>query len=131
MCYSLIAFSTNTTTGVQMLLFYMIIYMISGLVIWSIFLFLRIKKNNSSTKYNKELGDFVLLKKSNPTMSFALLLTMFSIAGIPPMIGFIAKMNVFLSLVGSRFYFLALIISIFFQCYFNFLLYKINKNFIF
>ena len=55
----------------------------------------------------KIIWDLALLKKSNSMM--------FSIAGIPPMIGFIAKMNVFLSLVGSRFYFVALIISILFS----------------
>ena len=80
MGYSLIAFSTSNYIGVQMVLFYM---MISGLSIWSIFLLLKLKKNSAFAKYNKELGDFVLLKKSNPTMSFALLLTMFSIAGNP------------------------------------------------
>ena len=113
MGYSLIAFSTCTVLGIQALLFHMIIYMISGLSIWSIFLFLRLKRHNSIGKYNKELGDFVLLKKSNPTMAFALALTMFSIAGIPPMVGFLAKMNIFLSIVGITFYFVALVSIVF------------------
>jgi len=113
MGYSLIAFSTSTYMGVQMLIFYMVIYMMSGLAIWSIFLLLKIKKNKSLAKYNKELGDFALLKKSNPAMSFALSLTMFSIAGIPPMIGFIAKMSIFLSVVGVSFYFISLISILF------------------
>ena len=113
MGYSLIAFSTSTYMGIQMLLFYMIIYMISGLAIWSIFLLLKLKKNNSLGKYNKELGDLALLKKSNPTMAFALALTMFSIAGIPPMVGFLAKMSVFLSVIGITFYFVALISILF------------------
>lgn len=34
---------------------------------------------------------------------------MFSIAGIPPVIGFLAKMGVFLSVVGISFYLVALI----------------------
>ena len=113
MGYALIAFSTSTYLGVQMLLFYIVIYMISGLSIWSIFLFLKLKKHNFIGKYNKELGDFALLKRSNPTMAFALALTMFSIAGIPPMVGFLAKMSVFLSVVGITFYFMALVSIIF------------------
>ena len=113
MGYSLIAFSTSTYIGIQMLLFYMVIYMLSGLSIWSIFLLLKLKSNKSPTKYNKELGDFALLKKANPTISFSLALVMFSIAGIPPMVGFIAKMSVFLSVVGITFYIIALLSIIF------------------
>ena len=113
MGYALIAFSTGTFMGVQMLIFYMIIYMISGLCVWSIFLLLKLKKKSSINKYNKELGDLVLLKKSNSAIAFALSLTMFSIAGIPPMIGFISKMSIFLSVVGITFYFVALISILF------------------
>jgi NADH-quinone oxidoreductase subunit N len=107
MGYTLIAFSTSHYLGVQMVMFYLIIYMLSGLCIWSVFLFLRLKTKNLN-KYNKELLDLALLKKSNSTLAFALSLTMFSIAGIPPMIGFIAKMNVFLTVLGTSLYFAAL-----------------------
>jgi NADH-quinone oxidoreductase subunit N len=109
MGYILIALGTTANMGIQMLLFYMIIYMISGLCIWSIFLFLRVKQKNLTLKYNKELGDFVLLRKSNSALAFALSITMFSIAGIPPMIGFLAKLSVFLPLIWFSSYFIALI----------------------
>jgi len=89
MGYVLIAFSTSTVISIQMLLFYMFIYMISGLCFWYIILLLRLKKKNLESKYNKELSDLVLLKKSNKALAICLSLTMFSIAGIPPMIGFL------------------------------------------
>lgn len=108
MGYALIAFSTSTFIGVQMFLFYMLIYMVSGLSIWYVILLLRLKKKNFENKYNKELSDLALLKKSNAPLAFSLSLTMFSIAGIPPLVGFLAKMNVFLSVVGISFYFIAL-----------------------
>jgi NADH:ubiquinone oxidoreductase subunit 2 (subunit N) len=47
---------------------------------------------------------------------------MFSIAGIPPMIGFLAKAGIFLSVVGISFYLVALI-SIVFSVVSTFLLY--------
>lgn len=109
MGYALIAFSTSTFEGIQMLLFYMFIYMISGLSFWYIFMLLRLKKKYVENKYNKELSDLALLKKSNKALAFSLALTMFSIAGIPPLVGFLAKMSVFLSVVGISFYFVALI----------------------
>lgn len=108
MGYSLLAFSTTTLLGIQMLLFYMIVYMISSLAIWYIVLLLRVKKKRNENKYNKELGDLALLRLSNPTLALFLSLVMFSIAGIPPMIGFLAKMNVFLTVVGVSFYFIGL-----------------------
>jgi NADH-quinone oxidoreductase subunit N len=108
MGYALIAFSTSTFIGIQMFLFYMFIYMVSGLSIWYIILLLRLKKKNFENKYNKELSDLALLRKSNAALAFSLSLTMFSIAGIPPLVGFLAKMNVFLSVVGISFYFVAL-----------------------
>jgi len=89
MGYILIAFSTSTVLSIQMLLFYMFIYMISGFCFWYIILLLRLKKKNIKSKYNKELSDLVLLKKSNKALAISLSLTMFSIAGIPPMVGFL------------------------------------------
>lgn len=108
MGYALIAFSTSTFIGIQMFLFYMFIYMVSGLSIWYVILLLRLKKKFFENKYNKELSDLALLKKSNGALAFSLSLTMFSIAGIPPLVGFLAKMTVFLSVVGISFYFIAL-----------------------
>lgn len=108
MGYALIAFSTSTFIGIQMFLFYMLIYMVSGLCIWYIILLLRLKKKSFENKYNKELSDLALLRKSNTALAFSLSLTMFSIAGIPPLVGFLAKMSVFLSVVGISFYFIAL-----------------------
>jgi len=109
MGYSLIAFSTGTCAGIQMLLFYFIIYTISGLSIWYVFLLIRLKNKYLKSKHSKELSDLVLLKKSNSGIAFAFALTMFSIAGIPPVIGFLAKINIFLFVVGISFYYLALI----------------------
>jgi NADH-quinone oxidoreductase subunit N len=113
MGYSLLAFSTSTYMGIQTLVFYIVIYMISGLSIWFIFLLLKLKKKNSFLKYSKELGDLVLLKKSNSTMAFAIALTMFSVAGTPPMVGFLAKTGIFLSTIGITFYFASLISILF------------------
>lgn len=104
MGYALLALGTGSNTGIEMLFFHLIIYMTSGLCTWSILLFLRVKNKNFSNKYNKELSDLALLQKSNPALAFAFALTMFSIAGIPPMIGFLAKMGIFLSVIQDTFY---------------------------
>ena len=113
MGYGVIALGTTTNVGIQMLFFHLVIYMISGLCTWSILLFLRLKTKRATNKYNKELCDLALLRKSNPALAFALALTMFSIAGIPPMIGFLAKMGVFLSVISSHFILFAVASAVF------------------
>jgi len=113
MGYILIAFSTVSYIGIQMLFFYLILYIVAGLCTWSIVLFLRLKKKGLGNKYNKELGDLVLLRRSNPALAFSFALTMFSIAGIPPMVGFLAKMSVFLSVIGISFYIVGLLSILF------------------
>jgi NADH-quinone oxidoreductase subunit N len=104
MGYALVALGTFSNTAIQMLFFHLIIYMISGLCTWSIILLLRLKTKKNDSKYSKELGDIALLRKSNPAIAFALSLTMFSIAGIPPLIGFLPKMFIFLSALMMGYY---------------------------
>ena len=108
MGYILFAFSTATYIGIQMLLFYFYLYMISGLCVWYILLLLRLKKKHLENKYSKELSDLVLLKKANIGLAIFLSITMFSIAGIPPIVGFLSKINIFLSVIVISFYSIAL-----------------------
>lgn len=103
MGYSLVAFSTGTFEGIQLLFCYLIVYMCSGTCLWSIFLLTRLKYKFVK-KQNKDITDFVLLKKSNKMLALFLTILLFSIAGFPPMVGFIAKIGVFLvSLEASMF----------------------------
>lgn len=105
----LISFSTGNFEGIKAIFYYFIIYILSGLAVWSIFLLMRIKKKNSFEKHNKDLGDFSLLKESNSILSYASVVTIFTVAGIPPTVGFLAKINIFLSLTTASMYFIALI----------------------
>lgn len=107
--YLLLSLSTNTLEGVQLMLYYLIIFMVAGLCFWSIFLIVKRKQNFYFEKHNKELGDFVLLKNSNPLLCFIFAITLFSIAGIPPVVGFLAKVGIFLTIIQSSAYLVALI----------------------
>jgi NADH-quinone oxidoreductase subunit N len=108
MGYTLVAFGTYTFEGLQMFIFYLIIYLISSISIWSILIILRPNTKVLRQKQNKELGDFVLLKNSNIVLVFAFALAMFSIAGIPPMVGFLAKIGIFFTLIGTSYYTIAI-----------------------
>lgn len=106
MGYLLIAFASESFEGFQMLFCYLIVYTGSGLCIWSVFMLTQLKKVDKK-KQNKDLGDFTLLRKSNSMLAIILMTALFSIAGLPPMIGFVAKLNVFLIAVEKTMYFLA------------------------
>ena len=69
----------------------------------------RVNQKDYNKKFNKELGDLALLRDSNPAFALALALTIFSIAGIPPLIGFFAKIGIFLSVLYAQYYFVALL----------------------
>ena len=102
MGYALLAFNSSIKfLGIEMLFFYLVIYILAGLCTWFIILSLTLKNKSNINKYNKELGDLVLLHKSNSALAIAFALTMFSIAGIPPMIGFLAKMGVFFIVIRN------------------------------
>ena len=107
--YLLLSFSTGNIEGLQMMFYYLSIYMISGLTFWAVYLFLINKDDIYFNKNNKELGDLVLLKESNPMLAFILTMTLFSIAGIPPLVGFLIKLGVFSVVVKSSAYLISLV----------------------
>ena len=110
MGYALLAFSAGSGFGAEMLLFYLIIYMLSGLAMWFVILATHIYQKRYIDKISKELGDLALLRKSNPALALSLTVTMFSIAGIPPLVGFFAKIGIFLSVLHAKYYFVALFV---------------------
>jgi len=72
-------------------------------------LFLTNKNDAYFNKNNKELGDLVLLKESNPMLAFVSAMALFSLAGIPPLVGFLIKLGVFSVVVKSSAYLIALV----------------------
>jgi NADH:ubiquinone oxidoreductase subunit 2 (subunit N) len=107
--YLLLSFSTGNVEGILMMFYYLAIYMISGLSFWAVYLFLIKKRDIYYNKNNKELGDLILLKESNPMLAFILAMTLFSLAGIPPLVGFLIKVGVFSVAIKSSAYLVSVI----------------------
>ena len=99
--FLLLAFSTGTILGVQSLLFYLIIYTVMMLNIWSIIISLEIRnKSDGQVKYINDLQGLV---KSNPLLTYTLAINMFSMAGVPPLAGFLAKFYLLFGALESSF----------------------------
>lgn len=111
--YLLLSFSTCTFDGMQMLFYYLIIFMITGLCFWSSYMLIKQKNAGYDNKHNKELGDLTLLKSSNPALALIMAITLFSMAGIPPMVGFLAKIGIFSVTMKSSAYIIALVSILF------------------
>jgi len=107
--YLLLSFSTGNVEGIQMMFYYLAIYMISGLNFWAVYLFLIQKRDLYYNKNNKELGDLTLLKESNPMLAIILAMVLFSLAGIPPLVGFLIKLGVFSVVVKSSTYLVSVV----------------------
>jgi NADH:ubiquinone oxidoreductase subunit 2 (subunit N) len=64
---------------------------------------LRIFNKNKKPFFISELNGLGI---SNPLLAFTLTIIIFSIAGTPPLAGFIAKLNIFFATIESSFYIL-------------------------
>lgn len=109
MGFVLLAFSVGSFEGVQIKFYYLIVYMLTSLCVWGIILNLKLKKKMYFEKQNRDLGDLALLQESNKVIAQNLAITLFSMAGLPPMVGFLAKMAVFKALAGVSIYFFSVI----------------------
>ena len=104
MGYILAGLSTGTTSGTQSALLYLTIYLIMNLGMFG-FIFMMKRENI----YYENINDLSGLSKNSPLLSLGFLIILFSLAGIPPLAGFFAKFYVFMSVIQSEMYFLALI----------------------
>jgi len=109
MGFVLLAFSVGGFEGIQVKFYYLIVYMLASISFWSLILNMQLKKNNYLDKQNRDLGDLVLLQESNSIIAQGLGITLFSLAGLPPMVGFLAKMGVFAALSGISIYYFSVI----------------------
>jgi len=102
--YALAGISTGTVTGYSSSIAYISIYVIMNLGVFGcIFL---MKKDG---KYCEDINDLAGISKQNPLLAISFLIIMFSLAGIPPLAGFFAKFYVFISVIESGMYTLAIV----------------------
>ncbi|MBT4804410.1 MAG: NADH-quinone oxidoreductase subunit N [Legionellales bacterium] len=90
MGYMLLGVATADSYGYSASLFYIIVYIIANLAIFGVMLSMHNKKC-----YPSNIDDLSGLNKASPLFSLLLLVTLFSMAGVPPIVGFMAKMWVF------------------------------------
>lgn len=108
MGYFLLAVACDTPRGFGSAMFYMITYTLMTLVGFGMLILF------SKAGYEVEqLDDLKGLNRRNPWMAFVMLMVMFSMAGIPPFVGFMAKIGVLEALIGAGWTVLAVVAILF------------------
>ena len=103
MGYALAGLSTGTNYGIQSSITYISIYLVMNLALFSCLFMMKIQN-----KYFENIEDLSGISKNHPLLSFAFLIILFSLAGIPPLAGFFAKFYIFMAVIEQSMYFLAI-----------------------
>ena len=102
--YALIGLAAASPEGARGLLYYLLIYMVMNLGVWAVILSMRVQG-----RYVETLDDLKGISKTNPGIALVMVILMFSMAGVPPTAGFLAKYFVFMSAVNAGLIALAVI----------------------
>jgi len=104
MGFALIGLAAGTAEGVQGVLMYMAIYVAMTLGTFACILSMR-----RDGVMVEQISDLAGLSRTNPTMALFLVILLFSLAGIPPLAGFFAKLYVFLAAIHAGLFTLAVL----------------------
>ncbi|MGB7321277.1 MAG: NADH-quinone oxidoreductase subunit N, partial [Albidovulum sp.] len=103
MGFALVGLASGTEAGVQAMLIYMAVYVVMNVGTFAFIL--SMEKDGMPVT---DIGSLNLYSKKEPIKALALLVLMFSLAGVPPMLGFFAKYGVLLAAVNAGMIWLAL-----------------------
>ncbi|MCC5988232.1 MAG: NADH-quinone oxidoreductase subunit NuoN [Pararhodobacter sp.] len=102
MGFALVGLAAGNAAGVQAMLLYMAIY-----VAMNIGVFAFILSMSREGRPVVQISDLHMLSRSQPAAALAMLILMFSLAGVPPLVGFWAKFSVLAAAVGAGLIWLA------------------------
>ncbi len=102
MGFALVGLSAGNAAGVQATLLYMAIYVTMNIGVFAFILSMR-----REGRPVVQIDDLNMLSKTQPTAALAVLILMFSLAGVPPLVGFWAKFSVLAAAVGAGLVWLA------------------------
>ncbi len=101
MGYALIGLAAGTAFGVQALLVYMVIYVTMNVGTFAFIL--SMEKDGQPVT---DIASLSMYSRREPLRALALLILMFSLAGVPPMLGFFGKLNVWQAGIDANLFWL-------------------------
>jgi NADH-quinone oxidoreductase subunit N len=104
MGFALLGLTAGTEAGVKATMLYMAIYVTMSIGVFAFILTMR-----REGRQVVQIDDLNMLSKSQPLIAWAVLILMFSLAGVPPLIGFWAKFAVLTAAIGAGYVTLAVV----------------------
>ena len=104
MGYAIAGLAAGTNTGIQSTIIYLTIYLVMNLGAFGCIFMM--KRENI---FYENINDLSGLSKNHPMLALSFLIILFSLAGIPPLAGFFAKFYIFMAVIESQMYALAII----------------------
>lgn len=101
--FMMLGFMNSAVIGMTTIVYFMLIYGLSNLAVFGV---LSIVFNATGKERMEDLNGFY---STNPRLSLIMLLSLFSLAGIPPVAGFFGKFFLFTAAASSGMYILVLI----------------------
>lgn len=101
--YLLLGIVSYSVLGIGAVMYYCLIYVFGNMCV---FMAVTAFYNNAGSD---EIRDYTGLSRRSPLLAAAILFAMLSLAGIPPMAGFVAKLYLFMSVISQGYIWLALI----------------------
>ena len=95
---------SHSLEAIQAILFYGIGYIFMNLLAFGVLVYLTHKD-----LYCEKLDDLKGLARRHPLVAAAMAIAMFSLAGIPPAVGFVGKLQIFMELIHAEMYVTAVI----------------------
>ncbi|WP_343562915.1 NADH-quinone oxidoreductase subunit NuoN [Kiloniella sp. b19] len=102
--YALVGVAAGSAAGIQAVAVYLTIYIFMNMGVFACILSMR-----QQGEMMENIEDLKGLSKTSPAMALALVLFMFSMAGVPPLAGFFGKYMVFAAAIDANLYGLAVI----------------------
>jgi NADH-quinone oxidoreductase subunit N len=107
--YLLLGFGSGTIEGVQAVFVYLVIYVITSICAWGFLMSLQVRNRQHSSSRSLYIRQLNGLGVTSPLLAFTFAILIFSMAGTPPLAGFIAKMTIFFAAIERSLYGLAIV----------------------
>lgn len=111
--YMLLGIISGTQAGLSALTTYLLIYTFMNMGAFAVIIFLEKTEPDKDMRRDTELEDLEGLSKNHSLLALSMLIFMFSLTGIPPTAGFIAKMNIFMAAAQAGYTWLVVIAVVF------------------
>ncbi len=102
--YAIAGIAAGSENGFKSTLVYISIYVVMNIGAFACILLMK-----RDGKYIEEIQELSGVSKNHPLMSLGLLIILFSLAGVPPLAGFFAKFYIFMAVIESGMYTLAIV----------------------